>query len=75
MQYQSTRDKNISVESAYAIKTGLSADGGLFVPGFIPQISESEIKLMSTMSYNERAIKILSSFLTAAITERSIPGV
>lgn len=33
MQYHSTRDKSISVSSAEAIKTGLSAEGGLFVPG------------------------------------------
>lgn len=64
MQYQSTRDKNIRVESALAIKTGLSADGGLFVPCAIPHITEDEIKLMSTMNYNERAVKILSYFLT-----------
>lgn len=32
MQYHSTRDKSISVSSAEAIKTGLSAEGGLFVP-------------------------------------------
>mgnify|MGYP000440020253 FL=1 len=31
MQYHSTRDKSISVSSAEAIKTGLSAEGGLFV--------------------------------------------
>ena len=29
MQYHSTRDKSISVSSAEAIKTGLSAEGGL----------------------------------------------
>lgn len=64
MQYQSTRDKNINVESAVAIKTGLSFDGGLFVPISIPYISEDELKSMSSLTYNERAVKILSLFLT-----------
>ncbi|MBR2500561.1 MAG: threonine synthase [Clostridia bacterium] len=64
MYYQSTRDKNISIESAMAIKTGLSKDGGLFVPQSIPHISQNEIKALSTVSYNERAAKILSYFLT-----------
>ncbi len=64
MFYKSTRDKNINVESALAIKTGLSKDGGLFVPDSIPYISQDEIKYLSTVSYNERAVKILSYFLT-----------
>lgn len=64
MQYQSTRDKNICVDSAMAIKTGLSSDGGLFVPESIPKISKEEIKAMAEVGYNERAAKILSLFLT-----------
>jgi len=72
MQYQSTRDKNISVESAVAIKTGLSKDGGLFVPSMIPQVTEDELKTMSALSYNERAAKILSLFLTDFTQEEII---
>ena len=44
MNYQSTRDKSISVSSAQAIKTGLSAEGGLFVPESFPTVSLKEIK-------------------------------
>ena len=55
MQYQSTRDKKLSVSSAQAIKQGLSAEGGLFVPETIPTISITEIEQMSDMTYNERA--------------------
>lgn len=72
MQYQSTRDKNISVESAVAIKTGLSKDGGLFVPCMIPQIFDDELKAMSSLNYNERAAKILSLFLTDFTQEEII---
>ncbi|MCC8160654.1 MAG: threonine synthase [Oscillospiraceae bacterium] len=64
MQYQSTRDKSISVSSAQAIKTGLSADGGLFVPESFPSVSLEEIKNLASKSYNERAYFVLSKFLT-----------
>ena len=64
MQYQSTRDKSISVSAAEAIKTGLSAEGGLFVPDSFPSVSMEEIKALSEKSYNERAYFVLSKFLT-----------
>ena len=64
MQYKSTRNNSLSVSSALAIKTGLSAEGGLFVPETLPKITISEIENMSSMTYNERAYSILSRFLT-----------
>ena len=64
MQYQSTRDKKLSVTSAQAIKKGLSAEGGLFVPEEIPAISIEEIKMMSDMTYTQRAYTVLKKFLT-----------
>lgn len=66
MQYHSTRDKSISVSSAEAIKTGLSAEGGLFVPESFPSVSLDEIKNLVSKSYNERAhLYLASSFLTS----------
>ena len=64
MQYKSTRDKSISVSCAEAIKTGLSADGGLFVPESFPSVTMDEIKSLSSMSYNQRAYFVLGKFLT-----------
>ena len=64
MQFKSTRDINVSVSSAMAIKTGLSHDGGLFLPESIPQIDLATIEGLASMSYNERAKKILKFFLT-----------
>ena len=64
MQYHSTRDKSISVSSAEAIKTGLSAEGGLFVPESFPSVSLDEIKNLASKSYNERAYFVLSKFLS-----------
>ena len=64
MFYNSTRNNGIKVESAMAIKTGISADGGLFVPENIPHIDGAFISALTSMSYEERAAKILGLFLT-----------
>ncbi len=65
MNYISTRGiDNKGVSSAYAIKTGLAADGGLYMPERIPGITLDEIKALSAMKYTERAAAILSKFLT-----------
>ncbi|MEG2039110.1 MAG: threonine synthase [Oscillospiraceae bacterium] len=64
MNYISTRNKKTVVSSAQAITQGISADGGLFVPETIPQISETEIEKLSGLAYPQRAQLILSKFLT-----------
>ncbi len=65
MNYVSTRGLvKESVTSAYAIKTGLASDGGLFMPESTPQIKECELKELMTDNYPVRAAKILSKFLT-----------
>lgn len=64
MQYQSTRDKRISISAAEAIKKGLSTEGGLFVPETIPAVSAEDISKMRSMTYQERAYFILQKFLT-----------
>ena len=65
MNYTSTRGKdNSGHTSAYAIKTGLAADGGLFMPESIPQIDIEYIRSLAPLSYPERAARILSLFLS-----------
>ena len=65
MKYISTRGAEAEgVSSAYAIKTGLASDGGLFMPESIPQINLEFIRELSALPYTERAAKILSLFLT-----------
>ncbi len=60
MEYTSTRDCGRRVSSAEAILTGLSPDGGLFVPLEIPRI---DIKALAGKSYNEVAFAVLHAFL------------
>ncbi|MDD3765950.1 MAG: threonine synthase [Eubacteriales bacterium] len=64
MKYKSTRSRNLECSAAEAIKMGLAADGGLFVPERFPAFSLQEIEDMKSLSYNGRAVKILSRFLT-----------
>lgn len=65
MKYISTRGGEAQgVSSAYAIKTGLASDGGLFMPAEIPTVDTAFIETLAPLSYPERAAKILSLFLT-----------
>ena len=64
MRYISTRDKDANgVSSAYAIKTGLASDKGLFMPEEIPTITLDEIEDLKDSSYPKRAAYVLSKYL------------
>ena len=65
MKYISTRGAEAQgVSSAYAIKTGLASDKGLYMPTEIPTLSLDEVKELIGTSYPERAAKILSKYLS-----------
>ncbi len=57
------------VQSSTAIAQGISEEGGLFVPEFIPTLSYENIQSMCKMSYIEKAEYILSKFLTDFTSE------
>ena len=64
MNYQSTRSRAEMVTSAQAIAQGLCGDGGLFVPEQFPPVSAEELAEMEKESYQKRAERILSRYLT-----------
>ncbi len=64
MFYKSTRNNSIEVNSAEAITMGLSHEGGLFVPKYFPLLELADIECLADKSYVERAIEVLSLFLT-----------
>ncbi len=64
MEYKSTRNSSLRVSSAQAIAQGISEDGGLFVPEYIPSLTQNDIKALCEMSYIERAESILLKYLT-----------
>ncbi len=63
MLYKSTRGNCSNVSSAEAIKRGLAADGGLFVPEKIVKFDNEQILKMSNMTYQQRALQVLTEYL------------
>ncbi len=63
MYYISTRDKNVKFEAADAIVRGLAPDGGLLTPEVLPCLSRNALATMRDMSYQQRAVYIMGSFL------------
>lgn len=63
MKYVSTRGGEQKISSAEAIKKGIADNGGLFVPEYIPRLSEDGIFALAPLPYEERAAAILSLFL------------
>ncbi len=61
--YRSTRSLAEPVSASTAILTGLSPDGGLFVPTSIPTFTSS-LEEMKTMPYRELAYEIMKEWLT-----------
>ncbi len=64
MNYNSTRDNTIQATAAKAIAQGISAEGGLFVPECIPQLSAADFAALAELDYKGRAKYILKYFLT-----------
>ena len=64
MKYYSTRDKNVSLSAAEAVKMGLSRDGGLLTPTRIPQIDRAFLESLMPMDYAHRAAKVMALYLT-----------
>lgn len=64
MHYISTRGGDIRFSSALAIRQGIAPDGGLLVPESFPSLTLEEITAMADMNYIDRAVRILSLYLT-----------
>lgn len=64
MRYISTRGGDEKLSAAEAIKCGLAANGGLFVPEEMPKLSLSELAAWQKLDYRQRAADLLQRFLT-----------
>ena len=60
MRYHSTRNENLSVDSARAVLEGLAPDGGLYMPEAIPSF---DWEACLTGSAQEMSTQILSALL------------
>ena len=63
MYYVSTRDKSLRCTASEAIQQGLAADGGLMTPEVLPKLSHNALDTMREMSYQQRAVYVMGSFL------------
>lgn len=64
MKFQSTRNKNLRLDSAETIIKGLSDEGGLFVPVEVPLLEEGELSEIAKLDYCERAKRIFAKYMT-----------
>ncbi len=64
MNYTSTRDNSRRVTAQEAIVQGISPEGGLFVPTEMPSLTGEDLLALSRMEYTQRAVWVLSRFLT-----------
>ena len=68
LNYLSTRGGESSLKYEDVLLSGLSRDGGLFMPADWPTFTNSEIKDMKNLSYSELAAKIMSPFIEPSLT-------
>jgi threonine synthase len=69
MKYISTRGLAPSLSFEDAMLTGLALDGGLYVPEYIPKISQDEILSLKGCRYQEIAFRIIKPFLGNAFED------
>lgn len=63
MNYLSTRNKELRMNAPQAIAKGLAPDGGLMTPAVLPRLPSNAMETMKEMSYQQRVVYILNSFL------------
>jgi threonine synthase len=63
MRYYSTNNKNEFVDFKSALLTGLAADGGLYLPEYLPELSRTFLDQLHTYSLQEIALNISAKFI------------
>lgn len=63
LMFRSTRNADDTVTASQAVLKGLSADGGLYVPEYLPKL-DVPLAALSDMTYHETAYAVMKQFLT-----------
>ncbi|OJJ20841.1 threonine synthase [marine bacterium AO1-C] len=71
MQYISNKGGGKPVDFETAILDGFAADGGLYVPEYLPKVSKEQLKEWANLSYVDLAFEILSLFIDRSIVSES----
>ncbi len=64
MKYQSTRNSKLSLDSSEVIVKGISEDGGLFIPSYIPSLTKDDLVYLTNKNYKDRAKFIFGKYLS-----------
>ena len=75
MKYISTRDNSKEYSFEQVFIKGLADEGGLFIPKNIKKFSSEEIKLLSKLSYQDLAKKIIYPFIGDFMTENELSDI
>ncbi|GAB5445242.1 threonine synthase [Gymnodinialimonas sp.] len=74
MQYVSTRGRAPVLSFEEAMLTGLARDGGLYVPGEIPQMSQGDIAALAGLSYEDIAFRVMRPFVGDTFSDDEFAG-
>ena len=72
INYLSTRGGQSSLQYEDVLLSGLSRDGGLFMPEEWPTFSHSELNEMKKLSYSELAAKIMTPFIQPSLSHNEV---
>jgi threonine synthase len=74
VEYTSTRNKNERLGFNDVLLTGLSPDGGLYVPAKWPNLT-TEKKLLSGLSYSQLAARLMKPFIGDDIEDSALTAI
>ncbi|HUX92727.1 MAG TPA: threonine synthase [Ignavibacteriaceae bacterium] len=72
MNFYSTNNKNLSASFSEAVIKGIANDGGLFMPSFIPMLSESFFNTIDKLTFQEIAFLIAQKFIEDEIPQNDL---
>jgi len=72
MHYVSTRNGAVRADFREVVLSGPAADGGLYVPAWLPQISPEEIASWSWLPFDELVWRVIAPFVGDAVDERTL---
>jgi len=75
MRYYSTRNRNCAASFAEAALAGLAPDGGLFVPGEIPEYPKAVLSSLGTMDYRDVAFETIKPYVRGEMPDSVLEGI
>ena len=75
MKYISTRNNSKEYSFEQVFVKGLADDGGLFIPKSLKKFSNDELNLMSKLSYQELAKKVIFPFIGDFMSENELSDI